>query len=199
MLNGERNGQPPTIEIVTADDQLTLCRRLHGNWSRHNTLRPFLRPDTVRVHHVAPISLIAGNGGPESAVGRGQRLLIVDDKSLYRDRLRDCFGQFGYELFVVATAAEALALIETWGLDFFAVVVSDVSMEYELSGLYLAWQLHRRRFRGRTILASTGFDNYFAVLIAQWILPLHGVDWLMPKRPLKRRQRVRFIRCRGIW
>ncbi|HZS08615.1 MAG TPA: ATP-binding protein, partial [Blastocatellia bacterium] len=59
---------------------------------------------------------------------KGVRVLVVDDEADARDLLTAALGQYGVEVMIAASAAEALSAVEVWRPD---VLVSDIGMPVE--------------------------------------------------------------------
>lgn len=190
---------------VSSDEELTVCRRLRRG-AKNGAWPPFALPEFVRVW-VLPSSTMAPPLAQHAATrarpdghGRGQRLLLIDDRAPYRRiTLAWYHAKQQFHCEVVATATEGLALLAMRGAGYYGMIVSDVSMEYELAGLYAARYWHRLGFDGIGVLSSTGFDNFFGLVAATlWLGGNPSVDWLIPKTSLKLGT-PRYVRCRGLF
>ena len=193
----------PLIEVDHIKS-LTDCLRCRANWSRRNPLRPFVQPTVIRVLHipapeiVPPPDMPLANVSHPDGWGGGRRMLLVDDKHHYRRVISEYFARNrGWHIEAVATAAEAAALVAQRPRDYYAGFVSDISMELELSGLYLCYVLRRLGFRGLTILASTGFDVWFGMFFTQLLAIRSGLQWMIPKQGFNT-GRVRMLRCHSL-
>ncbi|MCE9500602.1 MAG: hypothetical protein K8R21_08900, partial [Leptospira sp.] len=69
----------------------------------------------------------------------------------------------------------------------FHTVVSDITMETQLSGFYLVRKIYKTGYNGNIIIATTAFDAPGALFIGKYFLPFYaGIGWMIPKVPLKR-------------
>ncbi|MCB1179164.1 MAG: hypothetical protein KDK36_16390, partial [Leptospiraceae bacterium] len=66
-------------------------------------------------------------------------------------------------------------------------VITDITMETQTSGLWLARKIYKSGYKGNIIIATTGFDVFGVMGISKFILPkFAGVGWMIPKVPLKK-------------
>ncbi|MGE0434172.1 MAG: hypothetical protein AB7K09_11975 [Planctomycetota bacterium] len=176
----------PIVEVFRFR-RLTQRNIVRGLWSRDNLLRPFERPAEIRMMRLPPIAGCRPPDLPLASLARpdgwggGQRMLLVDDNHYYLRQISGWFRTLGWDIDAVATAAEATVLVQQRGVDYYAAVVSDISMEMELAGIYLCYTLRRVGFRGITLLASTGFDNWFGMFFVRLLTPGNGPQWIAPK------------------
>ena len=108
-------------------------------------------------------------------------LLLVDDNKKYADLLREYFVPRGYEIDEAESAAEGLARFEEKGPDYYQVIVTDITMETQLSGIYMVSKMHKLGFKGTMVVASTGFDVPTVVTLSRLLLRTKGVDYLVRK------------------
>lgn len=101
-----------------------------------------------------------GNGEPEKTrpadvpLGRGERILVIDDDQLVRQTLTDSLQAAGYRVTAIGSANEALVVF-TAEPDRFDLVLTDLTMP-RMSGTELASRL--KKLRPQTpILLMTGF------------------------------------------
>lgn len=138
-------------------------------------------------------------GGPQR--GSLQRVLLVDDNDRYATALTaDLIARGVTEIVRAVNAREGIQRLrdEPGAFD---GVVSDISMEHQISGLRVLRAA--RRISDPDILvacATTGLDSPIAYRINRFILgSLFRCDYLIPKRPIKRDERVIWIRAAQIW
>ena len=197
----------PRVVDVGADAELSRCQRLRSfERDPAQPWRPFRVPEEVRVWVLPapargePRARHPATRAQPDGHGRHRRLLLIDDREPYRRISLAWFhAAQHFHCEVVATAAEGLALLAHRGPAYYDMLVSDVSMEYELAGLYATRLWRRLGFTGIGVLSSTGFDNFFGLLAARLCLgPVSAVDWLIPKTSLKLGS-PRYVRCRSVF
>lgn len=100
-----------------------------------------------------------------------QRLLIVDDEPLARQRLRDLVGDVGgYDVVgEAANGVEAMALLQTYGVD---IVLVDIRMPV-MDGIELAQHL-RGLPQPPKLIFTTAYDHY-----AVQAFELNAIDYLL--------------------
>jgi|GEM_PF-4451707 len=119
-----------------------------------------------------------------------KRLLLVDDRAKYANLISDFFSKFGYLIDLAVSAKQGIAIVKEKGIDHYRVVVTDVSMEHQLAGLELTYFLHRKKFAGTIVMASTGFDVYLGMFFSKLFMGIIGVHYLIPKKSIARRDFV---------
>ncbi len=110
-----------------------------------------------------------------------KQLLLVDDNDKYAALLREHFAPLGYEIRHVVNAAEGRKALEEKGMDYYQVVVTDITMETQLAGLSLVRWMHKQGFGGTVVIASTGFDVSAGMFLGKLLLGSYGVHYLIPK------------------
>ena len=91
-----------------------------------------------------------GNAQGADAPRSPGRVLVVDDHAAARESVIDVLRLSGYDAIGLASAVEALALVERTAFD---VVITDLQMP-GLDGLEFIRQLSRRRFRSQVIMIT---------------------------------------------
>ena len=110
-----------------------------------------------------------------------KKLLLVDDNDKYAALLSEYFSPMGYEIDRAYNAEEGLSLFSKNSSDHYDVIVTDITMESQLAGIYMIKKIHRLGFRGISVIASTGFDVPFGMFFSRLFLRSYGVDYLVPK------------------
>ncbi len=110
-----------------------------------------------------------------------KNLLLVDDNDRYAKILDEYFSERGYTITRARDAAEGLALFERQAPDFFRVIVTDITMETQLAGIFMLGRIKRLGYPGTVVVASTGFDVPLVVPLSRACLGLYGVHFLIPK------------------
>ncbi len=140
-------------------------------------------------------------------------MLLVDDNDRYATSLTEDLHRRGVTDVVRAVnAKEGVELLRERG-DEFDGVVSDISMEHQISGLRVlrvARGLDKQRRAnedgtgsGRPLMvacATTGLDTQIGYWFNKFLLgTLYRCDFLIPKRPIKRDGKVFWIRGAKVW
>lgn len=110
-----------------------------------------------------------------------RHLLIVDDNDKYAKLIHEHFTSEGYTCQRVENAAAGIEAVKQHGLDYFTVVVTDITMESQTAGFKLIKYLRKNHFPGTLVVASTGFDVYPGMVLAKMLMGDMGVDFLIPK------------------
>ncbi len=110
-----------------------------------------------------------------------KQLLLVDDRNKYSKIITSFFTKRGYLVDRAVSAREGIRLLGERGLDYYCVVVTDITMEHQLAGLTVILYLHRKRFSGTVVMASTGFDVFFGMFFSKLFMGIFGVHYLVPK------------------
>ncbi len=130
--------------------------------------------------------------GPQE--GQIRRVLLVDDNDRYAESLQRDLEERGAVVVRVSSAREGLDALENSAQPFDAVV-SDISMEGQLAGLKV---LRRAKKMGSVRLlacATTGLDTRIGFYFNYLVLGLlYRCDYLIPKRPIKQRGHVQWLR-----
>ncbi|MCI0515042.1 response regulator [candidate division KSB1 bacterium] len=110
-----------------------------------------------------------------------RRVLIADDNNFYYDIMETIFKENGYQVTRAVTAKAAWQLIQVHGVEHFNLLVSDITMESQLAGLYLAIKLKKAGFKNPMYFASTGFNFTFNYFLSGGLLKLLGIQRIIPK------------------
>jgi CheY-like chemotaxis protein len=120
-----------------------------------------------------------------------KRLLVVDDNNTYADNLIKHYKNLGYDCTRAYTANDGwekyLTSKSETGKSYFDIIITDITMETQTSGLWFIRRVHRDGFSGQKIIATTGFDVRGVMAISRFILPwFAGISYMIPKVPLKK-------------
>jgi len=110
-----------------------------------------------------------------------KRLLLVDDNDKYAKLLTDYFKPLGYEIDLAVNASEGLAKFSEHPKEYYDVIVTDITMESQLAGVFMIKKIHKLGFPGTSVIASTGFDVPGGMFFSRLILRSYGVDYIVPK------------------
>ena len=116
-----------------------------------------------------------------------KRLLIVDDNEKYARIIREYYSNGEFEIDWAMTAAEGIEKVDSVGLDYYQLIITDITMEHQLAGFTLIRHLHKHGFPGMLIVASTGFDVPPGMFLARLFMGKRGVDYLIPKSSMRKK------------
>ena len=110
-----------------------------------------------------------------------KNLLVVDDNQRYSKLLDEFFTKHSYKVEHADTGESGLAAIESKGLDYYRVLVTDITMENQIAGLLMLRKLKQKDYHGTVVVASTGFDVPGVTTLSRMSLFLFGVHYIIPK------------------
>ncbi len=110
-----------------------------------------------------------------------KRLLLVDDNDRYAALLTDFFQPLGFQIERAVDAADGWQKFSAQAPDHYQVLVTDITMESQLAGVYLLRRFRRARYPGTVVVASTGFDQPGGMPLSRLVLRFCGVHYLVPK------------------
>lgn len=113
-----------------------------------------------------------------------KRVLIVDDNDRYANNLKSYFDSKNIPSDRAVDAKEGFVLFSK--NPNYDMIVSDVTMETQTSGLWMMRQIYKSGYKGVLVIASTGFDVFGVMPFSSRFLPWFcGLHWMIPKVPLK--------------
>ncbi|MCC6276262.1 MAG: response regulator [Leptospiraceae bacterium] len=114
-----------------------------------------------------------------------KKILIIDDNDRYAENLEKFFKAYPDVQTVRAkTAKEGFDLFQK---DDYHTIISDITMESQISGFTGIRKIHRAGYNGNLIIATTAFDVRGTLFIGKYFLPCYAkVGWMIPKVPLKK-------------
>ncbi|MBT9385031.1 transporter substrate-binding domain-containing protein, partial [Pseudooceanicola sp. CBS1P-1] len=117
---------------------------------------------------------------PPDAVplGRGARILLVEDNAELREPMADLLRDIGYVVETAPSAVVARARLEAGRLP--DLVLSDIVLPGGLSGVALAQEV-RRRHPGLPIVLITGFAEYDAAQVQALAVPVLSKPCPLPE------------------
>ncbi|EKJ86442.1 response regulator receiver domain-containing protein [Leptospira meyeri] len=114
-----------------------------------------------------------------------KKVLIVDDNDRYANNLKSYFDSKNIPSDRAIDAKEGFALFSK--NPNYDMIVSDVTMETQTSGLWMMRQIYKSGYKGILVIASTGFDVFGVMSFSSLFLPWFcGLHWMIPKVPLKK-------------
>ncbi len=162
-------GLPTVYGIVTQHGGRVGVRSAPGEGTSFELLFPRLREGEERASGAAEVPTARG------ALGRGQKILVVDDNDAVRQAVEEALTRDGYRVVATASPYEALRLAHDLGhgLD---LLISDVVMP-GMSGTELAATLKRELPNLSVLLISGYSDEVFTEAI--------GRDVQVLRKPLR--------------
>lgn len=124
-----------------------------------------------------------------------KRLLLVDDNDKYAKILADYFSSIGYQVDRAHFGNEALEMIKNKGVNYYSLILTDITMETQLAGLKFLKHARKLGFKGKIIIASTGFNYNVSLMLAPVFLMNLGVDYLIPKTSVLNHN-IEFYSCK---
>jgi len=123
-----------------------------------------------------------------------KKVLLADDNDRYAKALTENLEQLGVtEIIRAMNAKEAIEILNKEG-DSIDGVVSDISMETQISGLKVLAAARKNGSKRMLAVASTGLDTKIGYFINYFILGLmYRSDYLIPKRPIKQNGIINWI------
>ena len=113
-----------------------------------------------------------------------KQILVVDDNDRYANNLEKYFETQGVKTTRAYDAAQGWDLFNKGHFD---AVITDITMETQISGLGLARKIHKSGYQGQILIATTGFDFPGVMFLSRYILSFYcRLDWMIPKKPLKK-------------
>ena len=114
--------------------------------------------------------------------------LIIDDNRRYTKMLRERLEQASCKVEHVLSSRESLSLLKKTDPNNYRLIVSDITMESQVSGIFLVMKIRRMGYHGGLVIYSTGFNFLLVNLISRPFFRLLGVDGLIAKKGLKNDQ-----------
>lgn len=119
----------------------------------------------------------------DSNLNQSEFVLIVDDNDKYAKALENYFRNLKIPTDRAKNAEEGYKMFQE---KTYSAIITDITMETQTSGLWLARRIYKQGYAGRIIIASTGFDVFGVLKMGKYFLPwFAGVGWMIPKVPLK--------------
>ncbi|MFN3604213.1 MAG: response regulator transcription factor [Leptonema sp. (in: bacteria)] len=114
-------------------------------------------------------------------------LLLVDDNDKYAKIIIELFAD-KYEIHRAKNGKEAIEFLEKNGVNFYSLIITDITMESQLAGLNFLKRARKKGYHGKIIIASTGFNYSIALNLAPLFLNSLKVDYLIPKDSLLKKE-----------
>lgn len=119
-----------------------------------------------------------------------EKVLIVDDNDRYANHLKAYLDNLQVSSDRAISASQGYEFYRT---NSYSTIISDITMETQTSGLFFMRKVFREGYKGKLIIATTGFDFPGVMAVGKYVLPsFAGVGWMIPKVPLKKGEVVFF-------
>ncbi|MBE7413134.1 MAG: response regulator [Leptospiraceae bacterium] len=114
-----------------------------------------------------------------------KKILIIDDNDRYAINLETHFKT--YPNIKTVRAKTAKEGFDKFQKDDYHTIISDITMETQISGFTGIRKIFKAGYKGNLILATTAFDVKGTMSIGKYFLPLYAnIGWMIPKVPLKK-------------
>lgn len=114
-----------------------------------------------------------------------RQILIVDDNAKYKKLIEELYRDYSEKIEWVKSAGEAVKHLGLEDINRYQHIITDITMENQISGLIFALRLRKRGFTGKITIASTGFNFSWVAAFSRALLGKFGVDEIIPKNSLK--------------
>lgn len=111
-------------------------------------------------------------------------VLIIDDNKDYYKLIKKIHEDQGHEVFWAHTAREGWETLKAKGMDYFYLIISDITMETPISGLIGVLKFRWKGYRNRLYVVSTGFNPRWNYVLSGFFLHLLGINRIVPKQLL---------------
>ena len=112
------------------------------------------------------------------------RILIIDDNRRYTSMLRDYFEAAGGTVEHVLSSEAGREYLRKNNPGDLDIIVTDITMETQISGILLVRRMRRLGFRGCLLIYSTGFNFTSVLHLSRLFFGLMGADGLLSKASL---------------
>lgn len=121
------------------------------------------------------------------------KVLLADDNDFYAKHLTCHLEAMGAEVIRAWDAKEAIGLLENNMYDFDGII-TDISMETNVSGLKVLRKAKKQKFEGVLAVATTGINTPLTFTLNRYILGmLYGADYLIPKLPIQQQHKILWL------
>ncbi len=120
-------------------------------------------------------------------IDKKNRLLVVDDNDEYSDLLITFFEakKECNQIERARDAEEGFAMLCKNHIEYYDIILTDITMETQISGLIFLRKAQAYGYKGTIIVASTGFDVFGVKTLSCLLLGILGVNYIIPKKNVK--------------
>jgi CheY-like chemotaxis protein len=113
------------------------------------------------------------------------QVLIIDDNRRYTAILRERLEKQGFVVCHELSSQAGFAHLKELHPEHYDIIITDITMETQVSGIYLTWLIRRLGFKGCLIIYSTGFNTPVGLWASKLFFQAFRVNGLIPKNGLK--------------
>lgn len=110
--------------------------------------------------------------------------LIIDDNFKYTSMLAEKLERKGCMVEYSQSSEEGKLRLNEVPFGHYDLVFTDITMESQVSGIFLTPKIRRMGFKGCLIVYSTGFNFPFVLALSRALFRILGADGLIPKAGL---------------
>lgn len=110
-----------------------------------------------------------------------QNVLIADNNNYYFSIMSSIYEEHDFHVTRAQSAPDAWRLIKQNGMEYYDIIVTEVTIESHLSGLVLAVKLRNAGFKNPVYFASKRFNITLTYIISTGIFRMLGIERLIPK------------------
>lgn len=110
-----------------------------------------------------------------------RNVLIADNSNFYFSIMSRIYEEHEFQVTRARSAPDAWKLIKEKGLEYYDIIVTEMTIESHLSGIILAMKLKKAGFKNPVYFASKRFNITFTYILSTGLLRMIGIDRLIPK------------------
>ncbi len=122
-----------------------------------------------------------------------KKMLLVDDNDKYAKILTEYF-QKDFNIERAYSGKEGFEKIKEKEFNYYDLVITDITMENQISGIIFIKKIRENGFNGKIIIASTGFNYGIVLYLTPILLGGLKIDYLIPKEPLLKNE-IKLYTC----
>ena len=107
--------------------------------------------------------------------------LIIDDNRKYTALLQQKLEDTDCTIEHKLSSAAGIGFLTSGDPNRFRIIITDITMETQVSGILLTRRIRRCGFRGCLVIYSTGFNFRIVLWLSKFFFRLLGADGLMAK------------------
>lgn len=112
------------------------------------------------------------------------KILIIDDNKSYTSILQERLERCDCKTCHAPSSKSGLDTLRSQPSNHFDIVITDITMETQVSGIFLVRRIRRLGFNGCLIIYSTGFNFPLVLQLSRLFFRFLGADGLIPKNRL---------------
>ena len=108
-------------------------------------------------------------------------VLIIDDNRKYTALLKERLEKAGCSVEHILSSRQAYELFSGENPNSYQIIITDITMETQVSGIFLTGRIRRMGFKGCLVIYSTGFNFKVVLWLSVLFFKLFRADGLIPK------------------